>query len=366
MASLTAKVTITKRITVVVSTTTRTKMTQRMMRKKRRKRKKRPAAKRKILNETGSTWPSMIASGMIEDSILHTPSISTWPPTRKLQSQASLLLLPLARQTPRRLNRSRMTMKKVAKMRRISTVTASSQDEGTEGAVGSKVAEEAKVVDVDAESLDAAKLAKGGETMDAVVVADSGADAADEVLLASHILCQPTHRISLSLSSSQLTSPRTQPVVKPPLSNNSSNNLSNSNSSNSPNTTDTALRPRLAVHAAKSSNPNKKSSNSQEVASASSKAVDSSRGEEGSKSILWPTRSPSPRRKQMLRMTSPAPSSSRSTKKAARSHSRSGAATDKLKSARVARSARISGTRIARPASWSLSAMCAHRSALTA
>ena len=310
MTTLTARViTMMRRIS---STRTGTSLSTKMRRKRRR-----VVRKRMSLNLMNSTWLSMMTCGTMIDNTIHsTLSISTSLPTR---------MLPLTIWTPRS---PRMKwMRKVAKMRPTFTVR-NSQGEGTEGANSNKVAEAA--VAVGAEGPDATnnnQLAKGSEQGDVVKVV-----ATDLVQLASHILCLSILRIPST--SSQLTSPQTLPV-KPPLrcsNHNSNNNLFSS--SNSPSTIDTVHRLQLALPAAVKNNPYN-SNNSQ----ASVKAED--RGEESSKSFLWPTR-----RSSLLQIwtISPAPSSSRSRMKAAKSHFPSGVAMDKVRNARIVRSVRKSGS----------------------
>ena len=216
---------------------------------------------------------------------------------------------------------------------------ANMDEEGVEG-------EDSKVVvavDAVAEGHDATQLAKRSEQMVDVDRDRDNAVAVDEVLPASHILCRPTR--SSRIPSSQVTSPRTQPLLNSCSSNSHSNSSSNSQCSNSsPRMIDTAHHPRPAAHAANKNSPNNKNSNSQ---GASAKAV--GRGEEGSKGIRWPMRSS--KRTLLPQKTSPAPSSSISQMKAARSHFPSGVAMARVKSARAARNARKSGSLNAHPAS---------------
>ena len=255
-----------------------------------------------------------------------TLSTSTWLPTKRLLS------LRHPPQTQMRPMRTRM--RRAAKMRQTSTAT-DIHEEGKEG-------EDSRTVHAVAERHDAAQLAKGSEKLvdrdrvNAVVV--------DEVPPASHILCRPTS--SSRIPSSQVTSPRTQPLLNSCSSNSHSSSSSNSQCSNSsPNMIDTAHHPQPAAHAAnKNSTSNNSNSNSQQ---ASAKAV--GRGEEGSKDIRWPMRSS--KRTLRPRKTSPAPSSSISQMKAARSHFLSGVAMVRVKSARAARNARKSGSLNAHPAS---------------
>ena len=219
------------------------------------------------------------------------------------------------------------------------TSTATDHEGGKEGEDSKAV----EAVDAVAERHDATQLAKGSEQMVDVVRDRDNAVAVDEVPPASHILCRPTS--SSRIPSSQVTSPLTQPLLNSCSSSNShSNSSSNSQCSNSsPRMIDTAHHPQPAAHAA-NKNSTSNNSNSQE---ASAKAVD--RGEEGSKNIRWPMRSS--KRTLRPRKTSPAPSSSISQMKAARSHFLSGVAMDRVKSARAARNARKSGSLNAHPAS---------------
>lgn len=215
---------------------------------------------------------------------------------------------------------------------------ATDHEEGKEGEDSRAV----EAVDAVAERHDATQLAKGSEQTVDVDRDRDNAVAVDEVPPASHILCRPTS--SSRIPSSQVTSPRTQPLLNSCSSNSHSNSSSNSQCSNSsPRMIDTAHHPQPAAHVA-NKNSTSNNSNSQE---ASAKAV--GRGKEGSKDIRWPMRSS--KRTLRPRKTSPAPSSSISQMKAARSHFPSGVAMDRVKSARAARNVRKSGSLNAHPAS---------------
>ena len=227
------------------------------------------------------------------------------------------------------------------------TSTATDHEDGREGEDSKAV----EAVDAVAERHDATQLAKGSEEMVDVDRDRDNAVAVDEVPLASHILCLLT-RSSSKIPSSQVTSPRIQPLLNNCSSSSRSNSSSNSRCNSSPRMIDTVLHPQLAVHAANKNSPNNSSnnnsnSNSKSNSQASAKAA--GRGEEGSKDIRWPMKSS--KRTLRLRKTSPAPSSSISQMKAVRSHFHSGVATGRVKSARAARNARKSGSLNAHPVS---------------